>query len=128
MHGRNGPLHSCGFKRVHPCGRAGVDLLFRTHAVQVIAERMRVRGKPIQGTMHILARVNTTRPHMWKHFLQRHHLLFGLMAAVVDYDINPRYLLAKAFPESAICLITDEDARVVGLELSHSSAISMPYT
>jgi len=63
---------------------------------------MDIRIERIFFPMHVLAEIYPPWTEMRKHFLQCDDLMFRLVTAVVNEDINGRILLLKSFPEPPI--------------------------
>src|SRR5215471_5876866 len=77
-------------------------------------------AESVPGTVDIFADVDSARTEMVKHLFKGHHLLLGLVTAVIDEHVHARYCFAKSFPEFPICLVANVNRRVrirVGLAL-----------
>jgi hypothetical protein len=83
--------------------------------VEVGGYAMHVCVEAVAFPMHVLAEVDASGPKMGKHLFQRHQLLFGFVAAIVDEDVNPRMLMLESLPEPAIRLVAYRDARPIVL-------------
>ena len=55
-----------------------------------------VRSKRIKRAGHVLAKIDSTWSEMRKQFLERDDLLIGLVAPIIDYDIEGWDLLLEA--------------------------------
>jgi hypothetical protein len=50
---------------------------------------------------------------MVQHLFEGHGLLYEAMAPIIDQDIHMGNLFLEARPEASVCLVTDEDSRIV---------------
>src|SRR5262245_6061438 len=89
------------------------DLL--SAGVERVGEPGDVRGECVMGRRDILTEVHATTAKMRQHLLESHDLLFGLVSAVVDDDVDSGHLPAQRLPECAVGLVADEDPRALVL-------------
>src|SRR5262249_44049844 len=70
--------------------------------IELMRHAMHVGRKWIEHAVHILAEKNAARAQMRQEFLKRGDLLFRMVAAVIDHDIERGHLRAESVPEVSI--------------------------
>jgi hypothetical protein len=83
------------------------------HVVQAIREAVDEHRKLVARSVNVFADEYSAGRKRWQNFLQGNDLLFEVMAPIVNYDIDLRYLFNYTLPKRTILLVTNKDVGLV---------------
>src|SRR5262249_44875710 len=68
----------------------------------------------VWDAVNVLANIDPSSIKMRKHLLKRYHLMQGVVATVIDKNVQSRYFLSHLGPKSSIGLVSDQNFDALG--------------